>query len=296
MKASGAGLLTTRGCAPATSVRSRRAGHANMIAAAGRIRYFLIQMNGELPADDRVAYVLARINSGLATEWSHIDELAGSLERLLNDARTLGQAHIPPARRADWDEAWEDLGATFLATRLMDTEARGRFHASNPARNPLQPWTEVLNYEREFNRELNVIRRIAAETIPASERSSWKEVLGAIELQIATLRAHAFTVRFQLELQHKYGTEKAGALTKEIAAHLPKAVGIADAETYAAEYSRAAQEFEQEKETFGGVWDILQALMLIQSKTPEERVRDKQPVRLSSPASTEQTGTEGLIR
>ena len=164
----------------------------------------------------------------------------------------------------------------------MDTEARGRFQASDPAHNPLQPWTEVLNYEREFNRELNVIRRIAAETIPASERSSWKEVLGAIELRIETLRAHALTVRFQLELQQKYGTEKADALTKEIAAHLPKAAGIADAKTYAAEYRRAAQEFEQEKE-FGGVWDILQSLMLIQSKTPEERVRDKQPVRLPPP-------------
>jgi hypothetical protein len=219
-------------------------------------------MNGE-PADDRVAYVLARINAGLATEWSHIDELAGSLEQLLDDARALGQPHIGPAGRGEWDAAWEDLSATFIATRLMDTEARGRFHASAPSHDPLEPWTEVLKYEREFNRELDVIRRIAGEMIPASERSSWDEVIRAIELRITTLRAHALTVRFQLELREKYGTQKADALTKEIAAHLPKSGGVADAEKYAAEYRKAAAEFEREKETVSGAWDILKALMLM---------------------------------
>jgi hypothetical protein len=93
----------------------------------------------------------------------------------------------------------------------------------------------------------------------------------AIELQFATLNAHALTVRFQLELRQKYGRQKADALTKEIAKRFPKDANIADADKYAAEYRKA----EHEQKTFGGVWDFLKALMLIQPETPEERVRDK---------------------
>jgi hypothetical protein len=230
-------------------------------------------VNGELPPDDRVAYVLARINAGLTTEWSHIDELAGSLERLLSDARSLGDPHVPPIRRAEWDEAWEELAATFAATRMMDAEARGRFHASNPSHNPLQPWTEVLKFEVDFNRELGVIRNIAAATVPAPELPAWADISTAIESRLTTLRAHALTVRFQLELQQKYGTQKADALTTEIAAHLPETADLANAQQYAAEYRKAAADFEQEKDTVSGAWDILKALMLMQPTPPDERVR-----------------------
>jgi hypothetical protein len=139
----------------------------------------------------------------------------------------------------------------------------------------LEPWSDVLDHEQEFRDQLAAIRAISAADVPASDGAPLDDLCAAIGLRLATLHAHALAVRFQLELRQRYGAQKADALSKAIAARLPKDANIADAGKYAVEYRKAAQEFEQEKETFGGVWDILQALMLIQPKTPEERVRDK---------------------
>lgn len=226
-------------------------------------------------SDDRLAYVLTRVNAGLATQWSQIAELAASLEQMLVDARALAEPHIPSARRSDWDAAWRDLRETFTTIRSLEAEAQERFSADDPSSDPLEPWSDVLDREQEFRDKLAAIRAIGAAGVPASDRSPLEDLCAAIELRLATLHAHAVAVRFQLELRQKYGRQKADALTKEIAARLPKDANIADADKYGVEYRKAAQEFEQEKETFGGVWDILKALMLIQPKTPEERVRDK---------------------
>ena len=124
---------------------------------------------------------------------------------------------------------------------------------------------------------------IAAEAIPGSERSSWDEVFAAIDLRIATLRAHALTVRFQLELRQKYGTQQANALAKRMAGLFPKDSSIADADKRAAEYQQAVREFEKEKQTFSGAWDLLKAFFMVQPKRPEERIRDKYPQRLARP-------------
>jgi hypothetical protein len=77
---------------------------------------------------------------------------------------------------------------------------------------------------------------------------------------------------------------EAEALTREIAQRLPKDPDAAEAKKYAAQYREAAAEFEQEKETFGGVWGILKSLMLIQPTLPEQRVRDQKRQRLQRPA------------
>ena len=251
---------------------------ANGMVVAIRLsnRYCFGIMNSAAgPSETRAAYVLARINAGLATQWSQIAELAAWLERMLVDARALAEPHIPPARRADWDGAWGDLRETFITIRSLDAEAQKRFSADDPSSHPLEPWSDALDHEQEFRDQLAATRSIGAAAVPASDRSTWEDLCAAIELRIATLNAHALAVRFQLELRQKYGTQKADALTKEIAGRLPKDANIADADKYAAEYRKAAQEFEREQTTFGGVWDFLKALMLIQPKTPEERVRDK---------------------
>ena len=112
----------------------------------------------------------------------------------------------------------------------------------------------------------------------------WDDLCEKITHRIATLEAHVLAVRFQLELREKYGRQKADALTKEIAQRLPKDADIADAKKYAAHYREAAADFQREKETFGGVWEALKALMLIQPKHPEQRVRDQDRQRLQRPA------------
>ena len=46
--------------------------------------------------------------------------------------------------------------------------------------------------------------------------------------------------------------QKLKLIAKHIAQRLPKDTNIADAEKYATEYRKAFQDFEEEKETFGG--------------------------------------------
>ena len=229
------------------------------------------------PSQDRVAFILSRINAGLTQKWSQISELATTLERMLKDARTLGEPHISAERREAWDKAWRDLRATFDAIRGSDAEAQQRFTSAKPSADPLEAWRDVLSREDEFNDSLAEIQTIAAESIPDTDRAIWKDFCKSLERQISMLEAHAVAVRFQLELRAKYGREKANALTREIATRLPKDVAIADAKKYAAEYRKAWDEFKHEQQTFGGVWDVLKALMLIQPKTPEQRVADSQP-------------------
>jgi len=231
----------------------------------------------------RVAYVLARVNSGLATEWSQIDQLAASLRQMLQDAHAFGHAHIPADRQSDWDAAWQGARTIFENIRSLDAEAQKRFTADEPSSDPLEPFSDILERENEFTERLKTIRKIADNSVPAGERPASDDLYKAIQIQIAILNAHALAVRFQLELRRKYGAQKAGALAKKISDLLPKDASIADAQNYAAEYQEAWQEFEHEKETFGGVSDVLKALMMIQPKTPEERVRDRHPQRLQQP-------------
>ena len=237
------------------------------------------------PSQDRVAFILSRINAGLTQKWSQINELATTLERMLKDAQAAGERHIPAERREAWDSGWRDLRATYDAIRASDAEAQERFTSQNPSADPLEAWCDVLEREDEFNDSLGQIQNIARESIPAPDRAAWNDLCASIERQIAMLESHVVAVRFQLELREKYGREKAEALTREIANRLPKDASPTDAKKYAAEYRNAWGDFKREQQTFGGVWDALKALMLIQPKTPEERVADKQPPqRLERPA------------
>jgi hypothetical protein len=232
------------------------------------------------PSDDRIAFVLARVNAGLRKEWSQIGELAASLEQTLKDARALGESHVSGHRRADWDRAWRDLRAEFESIRTSDAEAQRRFTSEHASADPLEPWCDVLAHEESFTNALTEIRNIGAECIPPGDRTIWEDMCDQIEGRVGTIEAHASAIRFQLELRAKYGTEKANALTKEVAARLPRDVDLSDAKKYAAEYRKAWQDFEREKETVGGVWDVLKSLMLVQPKTPSERLAEKPPQHL----------------
>lgn len=229
------------------------------------------------PSQDRVAFILSRINAGLTQKWSQISELTTTLERMLKDTRSLGEPHIPAERREAWDKAWQDLRATFDATRASDAEAQERFTSANPSANPLEAWRDVLSHEDEFNDSLTEIQTIAGESVSGADRGIWKDLCDSIQRQLAMLESHLVAVRFQLELREKYGREKADALTRHIVTHLPKDATLGDATKYAAEYRKAWGEFKEEQQTLGGVWDALKALMLIQPKTPEQRVADMQP-------------------
>lgn len=232
-------------------------------------------MNSSAGSEGRAAYILAQLNAGLVTQWSQIVELDASLQHLLGDAYSLVQPHVSAERRSSWDEAWRGLRSTLGAIRSLDAEAQKRFTTGAKASDPLEPWSDIFEHERKFSDHLAVILDIAEKSVPAKDRSTWRELCRSLELTIATLNAHTLTVRFQLELRQKYGRQKADAVTQEMLKRLPKPANIAEADKYVAEYRKAYQEFQHEKETFGGVWDVLKSLMLIQPKAPEDRVRDK---------------------
>ena len=232
-------------------------------------------MNSSAGSQGRAAYILAQLNAGLVTQWSQILELDASLQHLLNDANSLAQPHVSAERRSSWDEAWRDLRSTLGAIRSLDAEAQKRFTTGDKASDPLEPWSDIFEHERKFSDDLAVILDVAKKSVPAKDRSTWRELCRSLELTIATLNAHVLTVRFQLELRQKYGRQKADAVTQEMLKRLPKPANIAEADKYVAEYRKAYQEFQHEKQTFGGVWDVLKSLMLIQPKAPEDRVRDK---------------------
>jgi hypothetical protein len=243
-------------------------------------------MNGAAePLDERVAYVLSRINAGLTQEWSQIQGLRADLERILKDAQTLGQPHIPADQRSLWDQAWSDMWTSFERVGASSVEAQRRFTSTDPSADPLEPWQDILSREDELSNELTKIHVMGAECIRGpSDRPLWNDLYQTIERQVAMLNAYALAVRFQLELRGKYGSERADALTREIAMHLPKDSDLANAEKYAAEYRQAWRDFEREKYSYLGVADALKALMLIQPKSPEERVADKHLQRLPGPA------------
>ena len=232
-------------------------------------------MNSSAGSEGRAAYILAQLNAGLVTQWSQIVELDASLQHLLNDAYSLVQPHVSAERRSSWDEAWRGLRSTLGAIRSLDAEAQKRFTTGDKASDPLEPWSDIFEHERKFSDHLAAILDIAEKSVPAKDRSTWRELCRSLELTIATLNAHVLTVRFQLELRQKYGRQKADAVTQEMLKRLPKPANIAEADKYVAEYRKAYQEFQHEKQTFGGVWDVLKSLMLIQPKAPEDRVRDK---------------------
>jgi len=232
-------------------------------------------MNSSAGSEGRAAYILAQLNAGLVTQWSQIVELDASLQHLLNDAHSLVQPHVSAERRSSWDEAWRGLRSTLGTNRSLDAEAQQRFTTGDKASDPLEPWSDIFEHERKFSDHLAVILEIAGKSVPAKDRSTWRELCRSLELTIATLNAHVLTVRFQLELRQKYGRQKADAVTQEMLKRLPKPANIAEADKYVAEYRKAYHEFQHEKETFGGVWDVLKSLMLIQPKAPEHRVRDK---------------------
>ena len=270
------------------SLKAIRHGHCGEDRRCTEVRETDIEvsMNESVePSQDRVAFILSRINTGLTQKWSQIGELATALERMLKDARAAGESHIPSERREAWDSGWRDLRATYDAIRASDEQAQERFNSANASAGPLEAWCDVLEREDEFNDSLAKIQNIATESIPAADRAIWKDLCDSIEQQIAMLESHVVAVRFQLELREKYGREKADALTREIATRLPKDAAVSNAKKYAAEYRNAWGDFKREQQTFGGVWDALKALMLIQPKTPQERVADKQPPqRLQRPA------------
>lgn len=273
---------------PIRSITSYRGDHLsrampNLIAAATSSAYGERMNSSTEPSDDRIPLILARVNAGLAKEWSQIGELVEALKRMLKEARAMGD----PTSRASNVPDGNARGAICRprSRRTVRPMRRRKSVSRRRTRRPIRwsrgrkCWPANPNSKRHGTK----FARFDNQCLPASQRAVWDDLCQSIEQRVTTIEAHALAIRFQLELRAKYDGEKATALTKDVAAHLPKGADNEDAKKYSAQYRKAWQDFEKEKETVSGPLDVLKALMMVPPKPPAERVANERSQHLQTP-------------
>lgn len=224
--------------------------------------------------DERSTFILGQLNAGLRTEWSQIEGLEASLEKLLRHAKERADTHIPEAKRAEWTQTWHAVHGKLDTIKRSAAEARERFDAGGTAE-ALEPWNRISGHDRELDDLLDRLRVTGREALPGSELEpwydGWKGLWVMIEEELGTLRAHIIATRFRLEMRKEVGAGKADELTHQILAHLPADCSLEEAEKYAAEYRKAHHEVEEHRE-HPTLRDIVRGLFLLPEETTEERL------------------------
>jgi hypothetical protein len=224
--------------------------------------------------EERAQFILGQLNAGLRTEWSQVEGLEASLEKLLHEAKARADAHIAPADRPTWDQAWSAVYTKLATIRDRAAEGRRRVDAGEDA-DALEPWTSVSATDRELDMLLDTLRVTGRESLPGQELEpwydGWKGLWVTIEEKLSLLRAHMVATRFRLEMRQDYGTEQADDVTRQILANLPENATLEEAERYAAEYRVAHHETEEHAE-HPTLWDIIRGLFLLPEETPDERL------------------------
>ncbi|MEQ1751286.1 MAG: hypothetical protein ABL974_17815 [Prosthecobacter sp.] len=222
--------------------------------------------------EERAQFILSQLNTGLRTEWSQIEGLEASLEKLLQEAKNRADAHIPAANRATWEAAWQAVQDKLTTIHSCAAEARSRLDAVGN-RDALEPWNTISAHDRELDALFDTLRVTGREALPGAELEpwydGWKGLWVSIEDHLATLRAHIIATRFRLEMRQEYGADKADEVTRQILASLPADASLEDAEKYAAEYRMAHHEVEEHRE-HPTLRDIIRGLFLLPEETPED--------------------------
>ncbi len=227
---------------------------------------------------DRSLFILGQFNTGLRTEWVQIEGNEKSLEQQLHDARSRATPHIQTELRAEWDRDWDTAQGHLDAISSFAAEARRRLDAGETA-NALDSSLQLIEHDRALDHLLEELRTMGREAVlPLGDSDpwydSWKLLWMKIDRDLATLRAHAVTTRFRLEMRKEYGADKADALTREILDHLPPEATLQEAEKFAEEYRRAHQEFEKHTE-HPTIRDIIRGLFLMPDEITDDHLRQQ---------------------
>jgi hypothetical protein len=228
--------------------------------------------------EERAQFILGQLDAGLRTEWSQIEGLEASLEKLLHEAKARADAHIPPTTRAAWEEAWNAVHTKLSKIQKCAEAARESFDSGGDP-DVLEPWNAISEHDRELDDLLDALRVMGREALPGQELEpwydGWKGLWVTVEEKLNTLRAHIIATRVRLEMRQEFGAEKADDVTRQILETLPQDATLEDAEKYAAEYRMAHHEAEEHAE-HPTVRDIIRGLFLLPEETPEERLmRDR---------------------
>jgi hypothetical protein len=224
--------------------------------------------------EERSQFILGQLNAGLRTEWSQVEGLEASLEKLLHEAKARADGHISAADRATWNAAWDAVHKKLATIQKCAAEARERFDAGGDA-DALEPWNSISATDHELDALFDTLRVTGRESLPGQELEpwydGWKGLWVAIEEKLSLLRAHIVATRFRLEMRQDFGADQADEVTRQILASLPENATLEEAERYAAEYRVAHHEAEQHGE-HPTLRDIVRGLFLLPEETPEERV------------------------
>src|SRR6188508_2709917 len=100
--------------------------------------------------EERATFILGQLNAGLRTEWSQIEGLEASLEKLLHEAKARADSHIAPSHRGTWEEAWNAVHRKLEKIRGCAEAARNSYDAGGDP-DVLVPWYEISEHDRELD-------------------------------------------------------------------------------------------------------------------------------------------------
>lgn len=227
--------------------------------------------------EERSQFILGQLNAGLRTEWSQIEGLEASLEKLLHEAKARADAHIPESSRSSWEAAWTAVHQKLASIQQSAELARDTLDQKGGV-SALEPWMNVMAHDRELDHLLDTLRVMGREALPGQELEpwydGWKGLWVSIEENLSTLRAHIVATRFRLNLREEYGADKADDVTRKILANLPEDASLEEAERYAQEYRIAHHEVAEHSE-HPTLRDIIRGLLLLPEEIPEEKVVQK---------------------
>lgn len=227
--------------------------------------------------EERSQFILGQLNTGLRTEWSQIEGLEASLEKLLHEAKARADGHIPASSRSSWEAAWTAVHQKLASIQQSAESARETLDRTSGA-GALEPWMNVMAHDRELDHLLDTLRTMGREALPGQELEpwydGWKGLWVDIEENVSTLRAHIVATRFRLKMRDEYGSEKADDVTRQILANLPPDATLEEAERYAAEFRVAHHEVVEHGE-HPTLRDIIRGLLLLPEEIPQEKVVQK---------------------
>ncbi len=219
--------------------------------------------------NERASTLYQHVVRGLTEECSEIEALDKSFIGFVSDVRGIERGGITDSLREEWEGDWKYIMS--LASRIHEhaTNARKGLEVSALESDPLAEWSSVAAIEDEIEAALAKRKLAGARLVSTDRLRDWEAGWIALETCVAKLRAQAKSVQVKLELQNRFGKERAAEITTELVSKLPE--DLRDAEGVEA-FQKAVHEMQADQKLFHGAWDVVKALaMWVES--PEERAR-----------------------
>ncbi len=215
---------------------------------------------------DADLYVLAGINSGLRCDLKRLHGLDAEIERLLDEAKAF-PGISSQASEVDWQSLSTELGAIRDHAESIDKAMEGNPEVQQ------KNWKAIQKHDRRVEATFLRLRDSAAATLPEDVRLRWKDLWRRILGRFEAIRARAMVAQAKSEMRTRYGAAKTDEISQQILSHMPEDADLAEASRYAAEYRKAFDEYEKNKEIVGGFLGVVRALLMMPDDDPDTVAR-----------------------